>query len=444
MRRIHGFLLPYLFFAVFASSTWDRASAAQLDEALGQSVEKLVRQLNYDQASRRDEAEAELLKLAPTGNADQCDEFLQLLPKPTDGMPAEVRLRLARLRKRIETEQSSRALAASRLTLSAQQMELEELFQQINDQTGNQLSDHREQFGQTAVSRPVTIEISDEPFWQALDKILDSTMMTTYPFSGEENLAIINREEGALPRADGASYAGPFRIQATTVTARRDLRSAAQESVRVELEIAWEPRIHPIALAQSIDTLEVTTDEGSPLAVSSRQQVLNVEVQPGTHATEFTIPLELPDRSATKLASFKGQMSALVPGRTVEFKFSELESTKSITQSRGGVNVTLLGVRKNQDLWEVHMKIQVESAEAGLESHRGWVFQNLNYLLNKQGELIDNAGFETTMQTETEVGFAYFFELPDEEIGEYTWVYRTPAAIVRLPVEFELKDIPLP
>ena len=188
----------------------------------------------------------------------------------------------------------------------------------------------------------------------------------------------------------------------------------------------------------------MTTDEGSPLSVNSQQQTLNVEVQPGSHATEFTIPLNLPPRSATKIASFKSRMSALVPGRMVEFKFDDLDKPASSTQSRGGVNVTLQGVRKNQDLWEVHMKIQVESAETGLESHRGWVFQNLTYLLNKQGELIDNAGFETTLQTQTEVGFAYFFELPDEEISDYTWVYRTPAAIVRMPVEFELKDIPLP
>lgn len=437
-----GFLVCLAIF--FLAETTNFAPAAEPGEEVAQQVEKLVRQLNDDQAARRDEAEKQLLELAPTANANECDEFLQLLPKPSDQMPAEVRLRLVRLRKKIETEQSSRALFESKLTLSANEMPLAEVFEQVRKQTGNQLSDHREQFGQNATPSPVTIEIDDEPFWPALDKILDATKMTTYPFSGEDNLAIINRDAGALPRAEGASYAGPFRIQATTVTARRDLRSTAQEMARVELEVAWEPRLRPIALSQPIDTLEVTTDEGSPLSVNSQQQTLNVEVQPGSHATEFTIPLNLPPRSATKIASFKSRMSALVPGRMVEFKFDDLDKPASSTQSRGGVNVTLQGVRKNQDLWEVHMKIQVESAETGLESHRGWVFQNLTYLLNKQGELIDNAGFETTLQTQTEVGFAYFFELPDEEISDYTWVYRTPAAIVRMPVDFELKDIPLP
>ena len=39
------------------------------------SIEKLVRQLNDDQATLRDEAEQSLLKMAPTENVDKCDLF---------------------------------------------------------------------------------------------------------------------------------------------------------------------------------------------------------------------------------------------------------------------------------------------------------------------------------------------------------------------------------
>ena len=61
------------------------------------------------------------------------------------------------------------------------------------------------------------------------------------------------------------------------------------------------------------------------------------------------------------------------------------------------------------------------------------------------GDRVEHAGFETTMQSERQTGFAYFFELPEgADIGGYAWVYRTPAGIVQLPVEYELEDIPLP
>ena len=213
-------------------------------------------------------------------------------------MPAEVRLRLERIRKQIETEQSSNVLAASRLTLSAEAMELGKLFEQIHEQTGNRLSDHRGQFNQTATPRYVTIELDDEPFWQAFDKILDTAGMTVYPFSGdpfsdELALAVIDCEKEALPRAEDASYAGPFRIQAVNVVARRNLRTPDQQVLRVELEIAWEPRLRPIALSQPIEALEITADDGSAVEVTNTQAVLNVEVQPGSHATELTIPLVL-------------------------------------------------------------------------------------------------------------------------------------------------------
>ncbi|NOY30092.1 MAG: hypothetical protein GXP28_07890 [Planctomycetes bacterium] len=414
-----------------------------LPAAEADRVETLLRQLNDDQATRRDEAEQELLRLAPS-DPGECDAFLRLLPKPLDGMPAEVRLRLSRVRSQIEKSQANEALVASRITLSDQEIDLAEVLEQIEKQTGNRLVDYREAFGQEAEPRKVSIKIEDEPFWPAIDKILDAAGMGLYPFSGEESLAVIHHEEGSAPRSERASYAGPFRIEAIAVVARRGLRAPDQQGASVELEFSWEPRLRPIALSQPADALEIVGDDGSPIAVRNLDASFDVEIQQGSHATELTIPLMLPPRSVTKIARFQGTLSALVPGRMAEFRFTGLDKQQTAEQQRGGVTVVLSGVRKNQALWEVHMRLQVEGEETGLESHRGWVFQNLTYLLNKQGEIIDHAGFETTMQTESEIGLAYFFELPDDEIGDYTWMYHTPAAIVRVPVEYELKEIPLP
>ena len=412
--------------------------------ALERQLEQLTRQLNDDQAEARDQAEQTLLKLAPVDNARQCDAFLDLLPQPIEGMPEEVQLRLTRIRREIETRQASQSLSASRLTLSADGMELAAVFKAIGDQTANHLSDHREQFGQNATPRPVTIEVDDEEFWPAVDKILDQAELSLYGFSGEQTLAVVDREPDAAARSSRASYAGPFRVEAIDVVAQRNLRTPSQQGARVKLEIAWEPRLRPIALSQPVEAIEVRGDDGSAILPTSPRAVLDVEVSPGSHSTELTIPLALPSRSVSKLATFRGQLSALVPGRVVEFQFTGLAQAKGVEQQRGGVKVILDGTRKNQALWEVHMRVQVESEEAALQSHRGWVFQNMTYLLDSDGEVVDHAGFETTRQSEREVGLAYFFDLPDDKIGAYTWVYRTPAAIVQVPVEYVLKNIPLP
>ena len=105
--------------------------------------------------------------------------------------------------------------------------------------------------------------------------------------------------------------------------------------------------------------------------------------------------------------------------------------------------VTFERLRKNVDLYEVRVSLRFEDASNALESHRGWVFQNEAYLIDADGQKLDNVGQQTTRQTRNEVGVAYLFDLP-EGPGGCKFVYKTPALVLQLPVEYELKDIELP
>lgn len=414
------------------------------DEQQTAEVEALVRQLNDDSGKLRDEAENKLLEMAPLDNVDRTDAFLQILPRPQEGMPEEVKTRLSRLRQEIETRQAEAAVSASSVTLSADSLDLDEVLDAIEKQTGNRLEDFRDQFGQDSLAKTVTLELENEEFWPALDQILDQTELSPYSFSGEDSLAIVNRDQGDLSRYGRGDYSGPFRVEIVNIVAQRNLRNPSQESARLEMEVAWEPRLRPIALSQPVENIKIVGDDSQSIGVASPQAVLDVEVQPGSHSTELIIPIALPPRSVKKIDRLQGEISALVPGRVAEFKFADLDKGESIEQEKGGVKVIVDRVHKNHGLWEVHMRLQILSDEAGLESHRGWVFQNMTYILDKNGEKIDDAGMETTIQGEKEIGLAYFYELPDDDLASYTWVYRTPAAVVRVPVKYELRDLPLP
>jgi hypothetical protein len=422
------------------------AKAATADDAAAsQRIAKLIEQLNADEADERDDAEKQLIELGLKGGAEAGDAFIDKLPKPNDRMPQEVQARLARVASEVRSRMAKKSIEATQVTLDVKEAPLAEVLAALEKQTGNRLSDYREQFGQEAGEKKVTLKVENEPFWSALDKLLDAAQMSPYGFSGEDSLALVDREQGALRRSGRAEYAGPFRIEAMTVGAQRGLRTPAQSNLRVELEIAWEPRLKPIALTQAAGDLKATTDDGRDVPPPSEEAVFDVEVEPGTNASEVTLPLQLPDRASKNLGSITGKFTALVPGRIVDLKWDKLTAAKEVSQQAGGVTVTLDRVVKNQALWEVHMRIRVESLEAGLESHRGWVFQNVTFLTDKQGEKLDHAGFETTMQTEKEAGFAYLFELPEgRELSDYTWVYRTPASIISMPIEYKLEDVPLP
>ena len=108
-----------------------------------------------------------------------------------------------------------------------------------------------------------------------------------------------------------------------------------------------------------------------------------------------------------------------------------------------GATVVLEQVRRNNLVWEVRMRLVFDKAGRALESHRTWVLRNEAHLESPDKKSIRYAGLETTRQTETEVGVAYLFDVEGDLTG-HSFVYKTPTAIIQVPVAYELKDVPLP
>jgi hypothetical protein len=410
------------------------------DDHLAHEISRLVRQLDDDRAAARDAAEAGLLELAGT-QAAEVDRFLAALPEVSDQMPLAVRERITRIRHAVEDRAAKAATAGTTVTLAGDDLRLADVYAAILKQTGNRLvsrsSDPADQSGR------LKLDIRNEPFWSAVDKVLDAAGKDVYDYSGQDALSIVDRDPGEAPRFGRACYSGPFRFEVLEIQAQRNLRSPNRKSLKLQLGIGWEPRLRPIALAQPAIDLRATDENGNPLEPAQPGAVLDVEVPTGTQGTELVLPFQLPPRDVTRIASLHGKLRALVPGRQAQFRFDDLAHATGKTQRKGGVQVTVDSVRKNNAVWEIHMRLRLDEDNQALQSHRGWVFQNISYLVGQDGKPIDNVGLETTRQTPNEVGIAYLFDLP-RGIDGLTWVYETPAAIVELPVEYELTDLELP
>jgi hypothetical protein len=441
MRANFASVLVVLLLSVTAFAAED-AAQPDADRDLSREVSRLVQHLNDDRAAERDAAEAKLLELAGDTTVET-DRFLELLPEDSDQMPLAVRERLSRLRQQVEDRVAKASVEESKITLSAKDMPLEEVFAAIEKQTSNKIVDTREQQGGEDSPSKITIELKDEPFWSAMDQILDKANLGIYAYGGENAMSIVSRASNERPRHNAGDYRGPFRIEVLEVQSQRNLRQPDQQSLKLQFEVGWEPRLRPIALSQPVADIKATTDSGQELAVSQPEAVLDVEVPGGTQAAEIIVPFQLPSRDAKKITKLSGKLRALVPGRQVKFRFDDLMNSIGKSERRGGVQVTLDDVRKNNAIWEVHMRLSLDEDNEALQSHRGWAFQNVSYLVGADGEPIDNAGFETTRQTRNELGVAYLFDLP-EGIEGLSWVYETPAAIVEMPLEYELTDIELP
>ncbi len=429
---IGGLLLGQSSGAAVAPTENAGANVAEADLAV--TVRGLVRQLDAARLAERETAERQLLAMGP--------EVLDLLPSTDARQSAETKLRLGRIRQQLQHAAAASGAEASSITLSGTAMPLSEIIAALQEQSGNKIVDTRRQ-----VTDPkLKVDFQAAPFWEAVDQILDQASMDIYPFAEEATLSLTTRPEGInISRAARGSYAGPFRIEPVRIEASRDLRRSDTESLRLTLEIAWEPRIKPILLKQPMATVKILDGQGGTLAVADPEMEVGVPTS-GANTVEMVIPLKLPPRDVEKIASLQGTLMAMIPGRTETFTFENLleqRDGKPVKKRIAGATVTLDRVRQNNAVWQVYMRVRFDEAGKALESHRGWIYDNEAYLEGPDGKPIEPDSFETTRQTANEIGIAYLFVL-DDPPEKHKFVYKTPGIIVTTGFDYEIKDIRLP
>jgi len=398
-------------------------------------VRRLVRQLDAPQLAERESAEKKLVELGP--------KVLDLLPKDAHRTSAEVAQRVARIRQQLERTMAESVGRASTVTLQGE-MTLADAAARIEAQTGNKIVLPRLRAGPDEDASPkLTLDLQNVPFWQALDQVLDQAGLSVYPYGEEKAIHVVPRSGERASRAGRADASGPFRFEPVSIQAVRDLRNPGNQSLRLTLEVSWEPRLAPVSLFQRLGDLEVGDEDGNPLAVAAEEAVSEVNVIPDSTTVPLEIPLELPARDVKQIARLKGTLTVLLPGKVETFRFDDLENAEKVEKRIGGVTVMLERVRKNRSVWEVRVLVRFDEANGALESHRNWIYDNEAYLEPPEGEPIAWATFETTRQTENEVGVVYYFAL-DGPLTGHTLVYKTPSLILSQGFDYEIQGIPLP
>lgn len=396
-------------------------------------VRQFVLQLNSNLLAERDAAEQGLIDLGA--------DALPHLPEIRATMPAELQQRLRRVRGALEEQAAQQATQGSRVTLQGE-LTLSEALAELINQSGNRIVDYRNVLRQEVTDPTVTLDLQHVPFWQALDAILDQADLALFPRAelDEAGIAIAEPMHGDAA-AKWIAYDGPFRMALTRLASFRDLTDAAADRMQATVQIVCEPRLQPIMMTLPMDSIVAETAAGERLAAAIGG------VRPITIVTRevtIDIPLELPPRSAETLTTLSGKFTALVPGKLEEFRFGDLPNDKVLEQRKAGAIVALDQVRRNNDVWEVRIRVRFDDASGALDSHLlGWVLENPAFLEDAAGERLPHGALEKTREVADEFGVAYLF-FPEKEIGDYTFVYETPAALINREVPFSFKDVPLP
>jgi hypothetical protein len=423
-----------------------QVSAPPAAADLAPDVARLVRQLNSDELTRRDQAEQQLIALGPAA--------LPHLPPTNDRTPAEVAQRLLRVRQAFEQARAEQAAQGSTVSLTGD-LPLTDIFKDFGKQTGNAIVDRRER-EEGAVDPPLHVDFNKTLFWRAVDQTLDEAQLDVDSFSGEPGVTITPRTPGRVARTSRASYSGPFRLEPARFEAIRDLRNPGNRSLKLFIEVAWEPRLKPIVISQPLDLITATA--GDEEVRIDGQGEPAAPINDGAASVELVIPLASPARTQGKISSLKGTLKAIVPGEVETFRFSELPATrqeegkkkaggaaaKKIEQRKAAVTVALDGLRKNGEIWELQVRVRFDDPAGALDSYlSGWLLNN-EVFMEKAGQMpIEPGGFEQFLQNANEIGVKYLFDLPDGPKG-CTFVYKSPTAVFTVPIEYELKDLELP
>ncbi len=215
------------------------AAADSTGEDVAATVRRLVAQFDGSELAARQRAEAQLIKLGPAA--------LAFLPAVTDRTPAETAERSGRVRQSLELARAARAAEASRVTIQGE-LPVGELLKELARQSGNAISDRR--CAAAEAESKLAVDFHDKPFWQALDEVLDRAGLDVDSYARGVGLAIVPRGPGRVPRAKAASYAGAIRIEPVRFEEVADLRKPAGRSLKLLIEVDWEPRLRPILVSQ--------------------------------------------------------------------------------------------------------------------------------------------------------------------------------------------------
>ena len=403
------------------------------DAALKTKVLMLVHRLDADTGKERKEAEDGLIKLGPA--------IIDLLPSPESHPNENLANAIRRIRRQLQTIQAARSVEASTVTLHGR-LKISQVLAEIQKQTGNKIADLPRPDDASIPDPEIAVRFDKTPFWTAMDSVLDQAQLSIYPYGQPGALQIVPRRPNELPRTGRAAMEGPMRIEPVSVLAKRELRSAAPPALQVSLEVAWEPRLQPIAIKQPMAALKILDSSGGSLAAENPEAEKEAFPRLGSSAVEMDIALAMPARPVKEIASLKGSLRAMMLGKVETFKFVDLLKGKQ-EKRIASATVALDEVRKNGDSWEVFIRLRFDDAGDALESHRNWVLQNEAHLEDASGKAIQPDSMETTLRNKDEIGVGYVFAMPELPKNS-VFVYKTPGMVVTKDFPYEVRGVKMP
>jgi len=353
-------------------------------------------------------------------------------------------------------EMMKKELAPKLVTIQAEKIKLHDALRQLAKQTGIEVEDRRKP--ENVNDPEIKLDLKKVTFWQALDQIARETDLRVNLYQRGGVIALTEGPNTNLP----ISYDGLFRTVVRRVTAIHDLETD-QHFCLITLEIAWEPRFHPLFLESKPLNLDVRDDNQEAIR-PEEDSGGKIPVQ-GKVATTVEVRLPAPVRRSVSLGKLKGSLLLTGPTKMIDFEFDTLAKEKAAKDpklTKDGVTVKLRKLDLAADHWTIEVGLEYPEDGPKFESFQSWVVNNKCLLKAGDGDELfeSNGGYSIDSLGSSKAVLSYHFvdgTLRKTVDGKpvtrrfvrgkpenWKLVYRTPGPMAEVPVTFDFKDVPLP
>ena len=450
------FLLRALLIVV-ALSFWPMRLVA--DEAVDElAVRRWVARLDADRKADRDKAKDELLKLGPAA--------LRWLPEPESLGSRATAEAIRKVRVILERQQAEESVLATRLTVAGP-LSVGESLRRLSQETGNAIV--IDDLSNELLSQPIEFP-ERSTFWD----IMESTSRQyelTWAFAGSPArlrlFPLTAAAKNESPRdVLAATQSKAFRIALKSIRERAVVGQDSGPLLRLELDVMSEPRLRPLFLKCSAAEVAV---RGVRKTIPDDQRwqpyspEAKLELTFGQGHRQLSVPLDFrrPEGDWTAI-SVTGKLQIETAAGEEPLEFPPGAEARGVSRRRGGVTVKILRWEvdreaKNNRL-EVTALVNYDTGGPAFESHRSWMLFNVAGLVRAgtmptdktprgaarlDVNLLKPTDSESDVQPDGSIAVTYRFEKLPLPASEYRFRYVAPTLILDVPLDFELRDVPL-
>ncbi len=442
---------------VAALGFWPMSLAA--DEAVDElAVRRWVVRLDADRKADRDNAKDELLKLGPAA--------LKWLPEPESLGSRATAEAIRKVRVILERQRAEESVRATRLTVAGP-LSVGESLRRLSQETGNVIV--IDDLSNELLSQPIEFP-ERSTFWDVIETTSRQHELT-WSFAGSPArlrlFPLTAAAKNESPRAVLATtQSNAFRLALKSIRERSVVGQDSGPLLRLELYVMSEPRLRPLFLKCSAADVAVRGVRKT-MADDQRWQPYSpdakLELTFGQGHRQLSVPLDFrrPEGDWSAI-SVSGKLRIETAAGEEPLEFPPGAEARGVSRRRGGVTVKILRWdvdRETKDnRLEVTALVNYDTGGPAFESHRSWMLFNVAGLVRAgtmptdktprgaarlDVNLLKPTDSESDVQPDGSIAVTYRFENLPLPASEYRFRYVAPTLILDVPLDFELRDVPL-